>query len=161
MNRMSESRQFCTFFLADLCFGVSVQQVQEVIRWQDMTRVPLAPVARARRWWQHVGAWRATVATADHRWLYFGVFAMGLWLAAPPPWGVWRVMYWMPGLNFVRAPSRFTVVGILGLGLVAAAGLEWLMRGRRPAMRVAIASIVRARSACTRRSPSTSGLPWG
>lgn len=39
---MSEARQFCTFFLDQLFFGVEVQRVQEVIRYQEMTRVPLA-----------------------------------------------------------------------------------------------------------------------
>jgi purine-binding chemotaxis protein CheW len=40
---MAETRQFCTFFLEDQFFGVPVQQVQEVIRYQEMTRVPLVP----------------------------------------------------------------------------------------------------------------------
>ena len=35
--------QFCTFFLNDLCFGLEVMRVQEIIRHQEMTRVPLAP----------------------------------------------------------------------------------------------------------------------
>ena len=38
---MSESKQFCTFFVNGLFFGVEVLKVQEVIRFQDMTRVPL------------------------------------------------------------------------------------------------------------------------
>lgn len=40
---MTEQNQFCTFFLDGLFFGVEVQRVQEVIRYQEMTRVPLAP----------------------------------------------------------------------------------------------------------------------
>jgi purine-binding chemotaxis protein CheW len=40
---MPNSRQFCTFFLDNLYFGVEVYKVQEVIRYQEMTRVPLAP----------------------------------------------------------------------------------------------------------------------
>lgn len=40
-------RQLCTFFLGDLTFGVDVKRVQEVIRYQEMTRVPLAsPIVR-------------------------------------------------------------------------------------------------------------------
>lgn len=35
--------QFSTFFLGGLYFGVEVLKVQEVIRYQPMTRVPLAP----------------------------------------------------------------------------------------------------------------------
>jgi purine-binding chemotaxis protein CheW len=34
---------FCTFFLDGLRFGVDVRQVQEVVPYQEMTRVPLAP----------------------------------------------------------------------------------------------------------------------
>ena len=37
------ARQFCTFHLDDHLFGVDVLDVQEVIRYQAMTYVPLAP----------------------------------------------------------------------------------------------------------------------
>ncbi len=37
------SRQYATFFLDDLFFGVEVCRVQEVLRHQEMTRIPLAP----------------------------------------------------------------------------------------------------------------------
>ena len=40
---MSAVNQLCTFYLDDLYFGVDVQKVQEVIRYQEMTRIPLAP----------------------------------------------------------------------------------------------------------------------
>jgi purine-binding chemotaxis protein CheW len=40
---MNTASQFCTFFLDNLLFGVEVQKVQEVIRYQEMTHVPLAP----------------------------------------------------------------------------------------------------------------------
>jgi purine-binding chemotaxis protein CheW len=36
-------RQLCTFTLGDSLFGVDVTNVQEVIRWQGVTTVPLAP----------------------------------------------------------------------------------------------------------------------
>ena len=40
---MTTTRQFCTFFLNQLFFGVEVDRVQEVIRYQSITPVPLAP----------------------------------------------------------------------------------------------------------------------
>jgi purine-binding chemotaxis protein CheW len=40
---MSELNQYCTFTLDGLHFGVEVRHVQEVVRYQEMTRVPLAP----------------------------------------------------------------------------------------------------------------------
>jgi purine-binding chemotaxis protein CheW len=42
---MSTSQQYCTFHLGPLFLGVEVLKVQEVIRRQTMTRVPLAPAA--------------------------------------------------------------------------------------------------------------------
>ncbi len=42
---MASSQQFCTFFLEDQFFGVPVRQVQEVLRNQEVTPVPLAPAA--------------------------------------------------------------------------------------------------------------------
>ena len=44
---MADGRQFCTFYLGDQYFGLDVLKVQEIIRYQKMTRVPLAhPVVR-------------------------------------------------------------------------------------------------------------------
>ena len=40
---MINSKQFSTFLVNGLFFGVDVRHVQEVIRYQEMTRVPLAP----------------------------------------------------------------------------------------------------------------------
>ncbi len=40
---MSQRRQLCTFYLQELLFGVEVEKVQEVIRYQEMTRIPLSP----------------------------------------------------------------------------------------------------------------------
>ena len=36
------AQQFCTFYLEGLFFGVEVEKVQEVIRYQAMTPVPRA-----------------------------------------------------------------------------------------------------------------------
>ena len=40
---MAGKKQFSTFVVDRLLFGVEVEKVQEVIRYQAMTRVPLAP----------------------------------------------------------------------------------------------------------------------
>jgi purine-binding chemotaxis protein CheW len=40
---MAGRKQFSTFVVDHLLFGVEVEKVQEVIRYQEMTRVPLAP----------------------------------------------------------------------------------------------------------------------
>ncbi len=40
---MSEVTQLCTFFVDSLFLGIEVEKVQEITRYQPMTRVPLAP----------------------------------------------------------------------------------------------------------------------
>lgn len=40
---MPHVKQYCTFFLDREMFGIEVLKVQEVMRKQDMTEVPLAP----------------------------------------------------------------------------------------------------------------------
>jgi purine-binding chemotaxis protein CheW len=40
---MNSEKKLCTFLLQGLFFGVEVERVQEVIRYQEMTSVPLAP----------------------------------------------------------------------------------------------------------------------
>jgi purine-binding chemotaxis protein CheW len=42
-NHPTGPRQLCTFFVDGLQFGIDVRRVQEVIRDQPMTPVPLAP----------------------------------------------------------------------------------------------------------------------
>ncbi len=39
---MNQRRQLCTFFLQELYFGIEVDKVQEVIRYQEMTPIPLS-----------------------------------------------------------------------------------------------------------------------
>jgi purine-binding chemotaxis protein CheW len=40
---MANLRQFCTFSVAEHFLAIDVLEVQEVIRYQEMTRVPTAP----------------------------------------------------------------------------------------------------------------------
>jgi purine-binding chemotaxis protein CheW len=44
---MTASRQFCTFYLGERYYGLDVLRVQEIVRSQPLTRVPLAhPMVR-------------------------------------------------------------------------------------------------------------------
>src|SRR5262249_51504349 len=40
---MIDKRQFCTFFIDGFFYGIEVEKVQEILRPQAMTAVPLAP----------------------------------------------------------------------------------------------------------------------
>ena len=39
---MAKLKQFCTFYVNDILFGIEVLNVQEVLRYQELTEVPLA-----------------------------------------------------------------------------------------------------------------------
>jgi purine-binding chemotaxis protein CheW len=40
---VADEHQYCTFYVDGHYFGLDVLNVQEIIRYQEMTRVPLAP----------------------------------------------------------------------------------------------------------------------
>lgn len=40
---MPATHQYCTFYLGNQYFGLDVLKVQEIVRFQKLTRVPLAP----------------------------------------------------------------------------------------------------------------------
>ena len=42
---MAEPKQFCSFYVDDILIGIEVLAVQEVLRYQDVTEIPLAPPA--------------------------------------------------------------------------------------------------------------------
>lgn len=104
-------------------------------------RAPLSPLPRLRAIGEWFTRWRHSLNTPDHLWLYASVFLLCVWLSVGPPYGIWRWMYWMPGLNFVRMPSRFTVVGTLGLAIIAAVGFDRLTAHARTLTR-GVAGIV-------------------
>ena len=89
-------------------------------------RAPLAIAPRLTRCARWFATWRRSFNTPDHLWLYASIFLLCVWLSLGPPFDIWRLIYWMPGLNFIRMPSRFTVVGMLALGIVAASGFDRL-----------------------------------
>ena len=40
---MADTQQYCTFYLGEHFFGVEVEKVQEILRYQKVTNLPLAP----------------------------------------------------------------------------------------------------------------------
>jgi hypothetical protein len=67
---------------------------------------------------------------------------------APPPLGLWRFAYWLPGFNFIRMPSRFVTMVVLCLGVLLAAAADRLTRTMSPRIRavavIAIAAVLLA-----------------
>jgi hypothetical protein len=49
-----------------------------------------------------------------------------VWISLGPPLGIWPLVYDLPGLSFVRVPSRFTVLAVLGLAVLTGFGVQRL-----------------------------------
>ncbi|MBY0494601.1 MAG: hypothetical protein K2Y23_10330 [Cyanobacteria bacterium] len=57
------------------------------------------------------------------------------------PFELWRHVYWLPGFNFIRVPSRFIILTMLALSVLAAIGfdrvvLRWSQQARALAFAV-------------------------
>ena len=65
------------------------------------------------------------------RWCYALITLVAFWLAAGPPIGIWPFVYWLPGLNFIRAPNRFVLLAIAGLAVLAGIGFDRLSASTR------------------------------
>jgi hypothetical protein len=86
---------------------------------------PFAPYLRVRARWE---SWRAGAAARRTRPapFYALLTLLGVGLSMGPPIGLWPLVYWLPGLSFIRVPSRFMVVAVLGLAVLSAIGIERL-----------------------------------
>ena len=91
-------------------------------------RVPLATPLRFRR--------------GDMALFYTLLFLLCLWLSIGPPYGIWQYVYWLPGFNFIRAPSRFMILGVLALGVLAGFGVDAIVGHVRPRTASVTATIV-------------------
>jgi hypothetical protein len=94
-------------------------------------------VARRRDAWTAWGAPFRTEPTI----FYFVLTAVSVALALGPPYGLWQYVYWLPGFNFIRGSSRFMVLGLLGIAILAGIGFERLAGLLKPGKRVLAAGI--------------------
>lgn len=80
---------------------------------------------------------RLRAAAADPRWMWLAVALLTLWLTIGPPLSLWQWVYWLPGLTFIRVPSRFTLLGLLAVAVLSACGFDRLAKRWSPRVRVA------------------------
>ncbi|HXG73169.1 MAG TPA: hypothetical protein VNJ04_21465, partial [Gemmatimonadaceae bacterium] len=85
--------------------------------------IVLSAAALALPWRRR--AWLPT-RVADHS-LFYGLLALvSILLTVGPPLGLWPLVYWLPGFNFIRVPSRFWILATLALAVLSAIGCERL-----------------------------------
>ena len=98
----------------------------------------LVPIDAPGRFRRRLGA----ALSAWQRWrIALGPSALGFYLVLTilavllsigPPLGLWPLVYWMPGFSFIRVPSRFTILAMLGLAVLAGIGFDRLRERLRP-----------------------------
>ncbi len=62
-------------------------------------------------------------------------------LSAGPPLGLWPYVYWLPGFNFIRIPSRFILLAMMGIAVLAGIGFDRLI-GRIAPRRARVAGVI-------------------
>jgi hypothetical protein len=95
------------------------------------------PISRHETWIRSYAPFRR-----DPTAFYLLLTALCVGLSLGPPYGLWQFVYWLPGFNMVRGTSRFMIVGLLGIAVLAGIGFDWigtrLARRRRVALATAI-----------------------
>ena len=70
---------------------------------------------------------RAGIGSQPGSVAFYGLLGLAsVWLSIGPPFGLWPLVHQLPSLSFIRVPSRFTILAVLGLAITAAAGFDWL-----------------------------------
>jgi hypothetical protein len=65
---------------------------------------------------------------ADARLTYCLIALVSVLLAIGPPLSLWPLVYWLPGFNFIRVPSRFMMLALLAVAVLAGIGFDRLTR---------------------------------
>ncbi len=111
------------------------------LRLAIVRKAPITLVQNAGGLYHAFLRWRG-VGRRDVTIVYTLMTLVSLGLAVGPPLSLWPLVYWLPGMNFIRGPSRFMLLGVLGLAVLSGLGFERL-RGRfgpsgRPALAAAL-----------------------
>jgi hypothetical protein len=104
-------------------------------------RAPIAIGIRGRQWIERTRPWREN-RRGDPRVFYGLLLAATVWLSAGPPIGLWPSVYWLPGFNFIRVASRFTLLGVLCLAVLSAFGFDRLTRTLQPSRRLLAGAVL-------------------
>jgi hypothetical protein len=79
-------------------------------------------LARRRETWIAWGAPYRRSPTA----FYMLLTVVSAGLALGGRYGLWPFVYWLPGFNFIRVPSRFMLLGLVGIAVLAGVGFDRL-----------------------------------
>ena len=74
--------------------------------------------------------------------LFYSLLTLGsFWLLLGPPFGIWPLVYKWPVLNFIRVPTRFVLLSLLGLAVLTGMAIDRLTGGLRRKARLTVATL--------------------
>jgi hypothetical protein len=111
-------------FLLSFFPGAQVMERASAILFPGFLTVVLAAAA----WWGP-----APSARLRHDRIFYSVLTLAAVVLAAGL--VWPYVYWLPGLNFIRVPSRFMILAMMGLAVLAGLGADRLCAAIAPARR--------------------------
>ncbi|HEY2151535.1 MAG TPA: hypothetical protein VGH34_12045 [Vicinamibacterales bacterium] len=118
-----------------------------ILRWMLARRVPFNFTGRLRGFYGAVQP-RGDAGSGSIRnrnaLVYLLITTAAVWIATGPAGGLWPLVYWLPGLNFIRVPSRFFLLAVLGIAVLAGMGFDRIATGmtdRRRALLAIAASV--------------------
>ncbi len=76
------------------------------------------------------------------------------------PVETWRYVHWLPGFNFIRVPSRFILLVMLCLAVLAAAAFDRLTARRSPRVRLVAAAVLTTLLLAEYTSYPFTGVPY-
>ena len=106
-----------------------------------LRQVPLEIAGRVGRLWPWFGPGRRQRA-ADPVYQFGVISLVSLWLSLGPTFLLYRVVHEWPGFSLIRVPSRFALLSLLGLAIMAAIGFERLIQPWRSRRRIVLGAAV-------------------
>jgi len=74
--------------------------------------------------------------------VFYSLLTIGcFWLTLGPPFGIWPLVYKWPVLSFIRVPTRFVLLELLGLAVLTGMAIDRLTRGARRNVRLTVATL--------------------
>ena len=113
--------------------GVAAALRVGLSRWIAFEAHPLT-------WWGGLQRWRQT--NRQNAALFYALLALFAGaLLIGPPFGLWQLVYWIPPLNFIRAPLRFSLLVVLGLAVLTGFALDRSTNRLSPRGRTRVAAL--------------------
>jgi hypothetical protein len=88
------------------------------------------------------GALRRSNLRDNHVAFYLAIGVVSTMMFLDWPFELWRYVHWLPALNFIRMPSRFIILTVLVLAVLAGFGVERLAARLAKPARTAVTAIV-------------------